>query len=191
MYLQPLDDLDQSLYAPWSQRGIAMSKITRIAYNSSGWQHPTGDALREEASGTYNSDNGFGHEDWLFRSEWQIEGWCYAFLQGFNKSHAKWARKSTHSRSRISPWSGAGAAAMSLKSGYRKPRFPAGQRVRTGVRWPWLVRRGAPRYWAIGGKIWERSLWRRSTIRGADYSVKTEHFFRRNSESRLFDMLSI
>ncbi len=59
-----------------------MSKITRIAYNSSGWQHPTGDARREEASGTYNSDNGFGHEDWLFRSEWQIEGWRYAFLQG-------------------------------------------------------------------------------------------------------------
>jgi hypothetical protein len=66
-----------------------MSKITRIAYNSSGWQHPTGDARREEASGTYNSDNGFGHEDWLFRSEWQIEGWRYAFLQGVNKSHTK------------------------------------------------------------------------------------------------------
>lgn len=70
-----------------------MSKITRMAYNSSGWQHPTGDARREEASGTYNSDNGFGHEDWLFRSEWQIEGWRYAFLQGVNKSHAKLVRE--------------------------------------------------------------------------------------------------
>ncbi len=72
-----------------------MSKITRIAYNSSGWQHPTGDARREEAAGTYNSDNGFGHEDWLFRSEWQIEGWRYAFLQGVNKSHANLVKQAT------------------------------------------------------------------------------------------------
>lgn len=69
-----------------------MSKITRIAYNSSGWLRPTGDARREEAAGTYNSDNGFGHEDWLFRSEWQIDGWRYAFLQGVNKSRARLIR---------------------------------------------------------------------------------------------------
>jgi hypothetical protein len=70
-----------------------MSKITRIAYNSSGWRHPTGDARKREAAGTYNSDNGFGHEDWLFRSEWQIEGWRYAFLQGVNKSRQKLVRE--------------------------------------------------------------------------------------------------
>lgn len=69
-----------------------MSKITRIAYNSSDWQRPTGDARREESGGTYNSDYGFGHEDWLFRSEWQIDGWRYAFLQGVNKSRAKLVR---------------------------------------------------------------------------------------------------
>ncbi len=39
-----------------------MSKITRIAYNSSGWLRPTGEARREEAAGTYNSDNGFGQK---------------------------------------------------------------------------------------------------------------------------------
>lgn len=70
-----------------------MSKITRIAYNSSGWQRPTGDARKGEAAGTYNSDNGFGHEDWLFRSEWQIDGWRYAFLQGVNKSREKLIRE--------------------------------------------------------------------------------------------------
>nr|WP_063570657.1 hypothetical protein [Luteibacter rhizovicinus] len=70
-----------------------MPKITRIAYNSSGWQRPTGDARREEAPGTYNSDYGFGHEDWLFRSEWQIDGWRYAFLQGVNKSRQKLVRE--------------------------------------------------------------------------------------------------
>lgn len=66
-----------------------MSKITRISYNSSGWQRPTGDARKHEQGGTYNHTHGFGHEDWLFRSEWMIDGWRYAFLQGVNKSHAK------------------------------------------------------------------------------------------------------
>ena len=63
--------------------------FTRIAYNSSGWHHPTGDARALEASGTMNSDVGFGGEDWLFRSEWKIDGWRYAFIQGVNKSHVR------------------------------------------------------------------------------------------------------
>lgn len=63
--------------------------FTRIAYNSSGWHHPTGDARALESPGTMNSDVGFGGEDWLFRSEWKIDGWRYAFLQGVNKSHAR------------------------------------------------------------------------------------------------------
>ncbi len=65
-----------------------MHKITRISYNSAGWQRPTGDAREYEAPGTYNHEHGFGHEDWLFRNEWLIDGWRYAFIQGVNKSHA-------------------------------------------------------------------------------------------------------
>ena len=66
-----------------------MHKITRISYNSADWQRPTGDARKYEVAGTYNHEHGFGHEDWLFRSEWMINGWRYAFIQGVNKSHAK------------------------------------------------------------------------------------------------------
>lgn len=72
-----------------------MHKITRIAFNSTGWQKPTGDARKYEASGTYNHDFGFGHEDWLFRSDWLIDGWRYGFIQGVNKSHAKLVRAGT------------------------------------------------------------------------------------------------
>ena len=63
-----------------------LKKLARIAYNSSGWLHPTGDARKYEASNTYNYKNGFGHEDWLFRNEWLLDGWRYAFIQGVNKS---------------------------------------------------------------------------------------------------------
>jgi hypothetical protein len=66
-----------------------LHKVTRVAYNSSNWQRPTGEARQYEAKGTYNHKNGFGHEEWLFRSEWLIDGWRYAFIQGVNKSHSK------------------------------------------------------------------------------------------------------
>ncbi len=66
-----------------------MAKISRLSFNSGGWQRPTGDASRSEAVGTYNRKFGFGHEDWLFRNEWQIAGWRYAFIQGVNKSRKK------------------------------------------------------------------------------------------------------
>lgn len=69
-----------------------MPKITRLSFNKTDWQRPTGDARKLEAPGTYNQLNGFGHEDWLFRSDWVIDGWRYAFIQGVNKSHAKLIR---------------------------------------------------------------------------------------------------
>jgi hypothetical protein len=66
-----------------------MPKITRIAYNSAEWQRPTGEAKKSEGGETYNRLHGFGHEEWLFRAEWLIDGWRYAFIEGINKSHAK------------------------------------------------------------------------------------------------------
>lgn len=65
-----------------------LKKLTRISFNGADWQRPTGDARKYESPGTYNYKYGFGHEDWLFRSEWLIDGWRYAFIQGVNKSHS-------------------------------------------------------------------------------------------------------
>ena len=78
-----------------SRRDSSTSKVTRISFNSEGWTRPTGEAAEQESNGTYNADNRFGHEDWLFRNEWLLDGWRYAFLQGVNKSHAKLVRDST------------------------------------------------------------------------------------------------
>ncbi|AOU96799.1 hypothetical protein BI364_01165 [Acidihalobacter yilgarnensis] len=66
-----------------------MHKIARIAYNSNEWQKPSGSARKLEAKNTYYSQYGFGHEEWLFRSEWLIDGWRYTFVQGVNKSRRK------------------------------------------------------------------------------------------------------
>jgi hypothetical protein len=70
-----------------------MHKITRLCFNSAGWQRPTGHARGLEAPGTYNHENGFGHEEWLFRSDWSIDGWRYGFVQGVNKGGAKVIRE--------------------------------------------------------------------------------------------------
>lgn len=69
-----------------AQVGERVEFIGRIAYSRSGWRGP--DPQRAKESGdSYVNANGFGHEDWLLRNEWLIDGWRYIFLQGVNKSY--------------------------------------------------------------------------------------------------------
>ncbi len=75
--------------APTLREDNLNQKLTRISYNSRNWRQPSGDAKNLENATSYNSRNGFGHEEWLFRSEWQIDGWRYAFLEGANKSRRR------------------------------------------------------------------------------------------------------
>lgn len=67
-----------------------MNLITRISYNSSGWQRPTGEASKLEGETSFNAQFKFGFEDWFFRGEWQVDGWRYAFLQGANIKDRKY-----------------------------------------------------------------------------------------------------
>lgn len=76
---------DQTVDFPRKALSTRIRKLTRIAYNTERWKKPTGMAGSNEAPDTYNSQNGFGHEEWLFRADWLVDGWRYAFLQGVNK----------------------------------------------------------------------------------------------------------
>jgi hypothetical protein len=71
------------------ESGLRSRKVTRVCFNSADWRRPTGEAKKLEGPGTFCHDHGFGHEEWLFRSEWQIDGWRYGFLQGVNDSYYK------------------------------------------------------------------------------------------------------
>lgn len=71
----------------------ATTYVTRLAYNSHHWRKPATAGEVQEAGDTYRNENGFGHEDWLFRDEWQFDGWRYAFVQGVNNSRAKLLRE--------------------------------------------------------------------------------------------------
>ena len=60
-------------------------RFCRICWNTAAWRYPTGDATRIETKGTYASDYGFGHEEWLFNFEWIIEGYRYSYVQPMAK----------------------------------------------------------------------------------------------------------
>lgn len=61
----------------------------RISYNSRQWRAPAGANDASESGSSYRSAHGFGHEDWLFRDEWQLGGWRYGFVQGVNRSRKR------------------------------------------------------------------------------------------------------
>jgi len=76
---------------PDDSDGAGDRHLARISYNSAGWERPTGDAAKQETGDTYNAKHKFGHEDWLFREKWQIDGWRYAFIEGFNTKQQTYA----------------------------------------------------------------------------------------------------
>jgi hypothetical protein len=60
--------------------------LTRISWNTNGWTHPQGlgplaEGPARGGTETFVSENGYGHEEWLFRPEHRIEGWQYGFVQ--------------------------------------------------------------------------------------------------------------
>lgn len=65
-------------------------RYCKVCFNENGWVSPTGSA---EEGNTYYSANGFGHEEWLFRYEWCINGMKYGFLQPFTNRLSTWQGK--------------------------------------------------------------------------------------------------
>jgi hypothetical protein len=64
--------------------GTFQGKICRICWNTDHWRRPSGKAASLE-TGSYVSEHGFGHEEWLFNYEWMIDGYRYAFVQPIHK----------------------------------------------------------------------------------------------------------
>jgi hypothetical protein len=61
--------------------------VTRLTWNTLGWRQPSGPAKGE--NGTFVAESGFGHEEWLNRSEWVFGGWRYSFLQGVDRQRKR------------------------------------------------------------------------------------------------------
>lgn len=64
-----------------------MKYLTRLSWNSKGWQVPSGRENKCKGTGEiqlYECIYGFGWEEWLFHFIEHTDGYCYGFLQCFN-----------------------------------------------------------------------------------------------------------
>lgn len=68
-----------------NSRGAIMSKVARITYNATGGLDFISYHQINAPMGTHSRNNTVGNEDKLFRSEWQMVGWRYAFFQSVHK----------------------------------------------------------------------------------------------------------
>lgn len=61
-------------------------KLARLCWNECGWEKPTGAVGKSKTTAkSFEREKGYGHEEWFFETEKQIDGYHYAFLQAFNK----------------------------------------------------------------------------------------------------------
>lgn len=65
-------------------------RVARLTYNTSGWISPSGPEGKSKARTSYETKNGYGHEEWLFDFTKIIDGYHYGFLQPINANHDKY-----------------------------------------------------------------------------------------------------
>lgn len=65
------------------------SKIARITWNTNGWIKPSG-KTGKSTNPSFENENGFGHEEWLFDGDKVIDGYKYGFLEPINKYRSKY-----------------------------------------------------------------------------------------------------
>jgi hypothetical protein len=68
------------------------AKIARIVWNTNRWVKPSGKAGKS-TNPSFESENGFGHEEWLFDGDKVIDGYKYGFLEPIHKFRSKYEGK--------------------------------------------------------------------------------------------------
>lgn len=58
-----------------------INKIARICWNTKNWKIPSGPEGKSTSIGSYEYENGFGHEEWLFNKSRIIDGYYYSFFE--------------------------------------------------------------------------------------------------------------
>lgn len=57
------------------------NKIARICWNTKNWKIPSGPEGKSTSIGSYEYENGFGHEEWLFNKSRIVDGYHYSFFE--------------------------------------------------------------------------------------------------------------
>lgn len=65
-------------------------RIARMVYNENGWQYPSEWKGKSKSKDSYETQNGFGHEEWLLDTTKNIDGYHYGFLEPIHKNRSKY-----------------------------------------------------------------------------------------------------
>ncbi|MGV3632254.1 MAG: hypothetical protein ACO1O6_13680 [Bacteroidota bacterium] len=68
------------------------TKLCRVAWNSNGWVKPSG-RNGKSTNPSFEKENGFGHEEWLFDGDKLIGEYKYGFLEPIHKHFSTYAGK--------------------------------------------------------------------------------------------------
>jgi hypothetical protein len=62
------------------------NKIARITWNDKGWKYPSGRKNKSLSLTTFEGENRYGHDEWLFDTKKIIGGFHYGFIQPIRRN---------------------------------------------------------------------------------------------------------
>ena len=68
-------------------------KVARICWNTNNWQRPSGPSGKASNPKAYESQTGYGHEEWLLDISKVIGGYHYAYIQAIGQHREKYLGK--------------------------------------------------------------------------------------------------
>lgn len=73
---------------------IINNKIARICWNNEGWIKPSGKNGKSKNAKSYESQTGYGHEEWLLDISKLINGYHYGYLQAIRQHRSSYSGES-------------------------------------------------------------------------------------------------
>lgn len=91
-YLERMD-FTINQFANWKTKtNNPEERIARLTFNMNDWTYPSGWEGKSKTT-SYESENGYGHEEWIFDFSKIIDGYKYGFLEPINKNFKKYEDK--------------------------------------------------------------------------------------------------
>ena len=81
----------EELYPIYEFIELQENKLAKICWNTNFWEKPSGLEGKSLDKNSYERKYGFGHEEWLFDTSRQIDGYHYSALQAIGKHRQKYA----------------------------------------------------------------------------------------------------
>jgi len=72
---------------------VSKKRISKVCWNENNWTSPSGPHGKSRQINSYETERGYGHEEWLFDFDKIIDGYHYAFLQSVENGRTSFLNK--------------------------------------------------------------------------------------------------